>query len=217
MIINITTGKGTQPSVQPGDEIQSQNRIRTEDMLSTLSETNKNAAELTDNLLVISNKVIEGKGTIGYLLNDTIMSKDLKESIRNLKTTSKGVSETVTNINKLITSLDNKDNVIGVINDTAVANKIRNMATNLDLSSTELNKVITNLNATILNIKDGKGTINYLANDPKLVQKIDSTMTNINSASIKLNEDLEALKHNFLFRGYFRKLEREKAKAANKK
>lgn len=212
MIINITPGKGTQLSVKPGDEIQSQNRIRTEDMLSTLSETNKNAAELTDNLLVISNKVIEGKGTIGYLLNDTIMSKDLKESIRNLKTTSKRTSETVTNINKIITSLDNKDNVIGVINDTAVANKIRNMSTNLDLSSTELNKVITNLNATILNIKNGKGTINYLTNDPELVQKIDSTITNINKASIKLNEDLEALKHNFLFRGYFRK--QAKAKAA---
>jgi phospholipid/cholesterol/gamma-HCH transport system substrate-binding protein len=39
-------------------------------------------------------------------------------------------------------------------------------------------------------------------------------MTNINQASFRLNEKLEALKHNFLFRGYFRKLEKEKAKAA---
>jgi phospholipid/cholesterol/gamma-HCH transport system substrate-binding protein len=37
-------------------------------------------------------------------------------------------------------------------------------------------------------------------------------MTNVNEASSKLNENLEALKHNFLFRGYFRKLEREKRK-----
>jgi len=38
-------------------------------------------------------------------------------------------------------------------------------------------------------------------------------MTNINQASFRLNENLEALKHNFLFRGYFRKLEKQKAKA----
>jgi phospholipid/cholesterol/gamma-HCH transport system substrate-binding protein len=88
------------------------------------------------------------------------------------------------------------------------------MVTNLDQSSVGIDKAITNLNATIKNIKDGKGAINYLSNDPKLVRNIDSTMTNINQASFRLNENLEALKHNFLFRGYFRKLEKEKAKAA---
>ena len=41
-------------------------------------------------------------------------------------------------------------------------------------------------------------------------------MTNINAASIKLNEDLEAMKHNFLLRGYFKKQEKAKAKAAKK-
>ena len=70
--------------------------------------------------------------------------------------------------------------------------------------------MITNLNTTIVNFKEGKGAINYLSNDPKLVLKIDSTMTNINQASFRLNEDLEALKHNFLFRGYFRKQEKAK-------
>jgi phospholipid/cholesterol/gamma-HCH transport system substrate-binding protein len=216
MIINIIPGKGSEPSVEPGDKIQSQNKIRTEDMLNTLSVTNKNAATLTENLLVITNKIIDGKGTMGALLNDSIMSKDLKETIYNLKTTSKKTSQTVTNLNKLITSLEDKNNVIGVLKDPEVANKIRNMVTNLDQSTTDLNKVITNLNATILNIKEGKGAINYLSNNPELVQNIDSTMTNINKASYKLNENLEALKHNFLFRGYFRKQPKEKAKAAKK-
>lgn len=219
MIINILPGKGDEPSVQPGDEIHSNNRIRTEDMLNTLSVTNKNAAKLTANLLKITNEIIEGKGTLGSLINDTIISRDLKETMRYVKLTTKGASETVTKIDKLVTSLDNKNNVVGVIKDSAVANKIKNMVTNLDQSTTEINTVIANLNATVLSIKDGKGSINYLANDPKLVQKIDSTMTNINEASAKLNENMEALKHNFLFRGYFKKQEKEKAAKAeeNKK
>ncbi len=213
MIINIIPGKGDAQAVKPGDVIQTQNRVRTDDLLNTLSVTNKNASNLTANLLTITNKIIKGKGTLGSLLNDTLISNDLKETMHYLKLTSKGASETVTKLDKLIASLDNKDNVVGIIKDTATANKIKNMIVNLDQTSAEINKVVTNLNATILNIKDGKGTINYLSNDPELVQKIDSTMTNLNSASIKLNEDLEALKHNFLFRGYFKKLEKEKAKA----
>ncbi len=217
MIINIIPGKGNEPSVKPGDEIHSYNRIRTEDLLSTLSVTNKNASTLTANLLKITDKIIEGRGTLGSLLNDTLLSKDLKETMYYLKTTSKSASESMVKLNQLIVSLDNKDNVVGVIKDTAVANKIKTVITNLDKSTNEINKVVTNLNATILNIKEGKGAINYLANDPELVQKIDSTMTNINAASIKLNEDLEAMKHNFLLRGYFKKQEKEKAKAAENK
>lgn len=214
MIINILPGKGNEPSVEPGYEIRSYNRIRTDDMLNTLNVTNKNAAKLTANLLKITDEIKDGKGSLGSLLNDTIMSRNLKETVHYLKLTTKGTSETVTKIDKLMASLDNKNNVVGVLKDTAVANKIKNMVTNLDQSTAEINTVIGNLNATILTIKEGKGAINYLANDPELVQKIDSTMTNINEASAKLNENMEALKHNFLFRGYFKKQEKEKAKAA---
>jgi len=213
MIINILPGKGDEPSVKPGDEIRSYNRVRTEDMLNTLSVTNENVAKISDNLLKITNEIIEGKGTLGSLVNDSVISKDLGETMRYLKLTSKGASETATRLNKLITSLDNKDNVVGVLKDSAVANKIKNMATNLDKSTNELNKAITNFDATVINIKEGKGAINYLSNNPELVQKIDSTMTNINEASVKLNENMEALKHNFLFRGYFKKQEKKKAKS----
>lgn len=216
MIVNIIPGKGTQASVEPGDEIQSLSRIRSEDMLSTLSETNKNAALLTSDLLKITKEIIQGKGTVGLLINDSVLAKDLKQTVHYLKISGKETSESITKLNRLISSLENKDNVIGVLKDTAVANHIKTIVRNLDKSSNEINKVVTNLNSTILNIKEGKGAINYLSNDPKLVQKIDSTMTNVNDASSRLNENLEALKHNFFFRGYFKKQEKAKLKEQKK-
>lgn len=216
MIISIIPGTGMQPSVQPGDIIRSINRIRTDDILNTLNVTNQNAAQLTVDLLKITKEITQGKGTVGTLINDTVMAKDLKQTMYYLKLASRGTSESVANLNKLITSLNKKNNVVGVLNDTAVANKIKTIVGNLDKSSSEIDKVVTNLNSTILNIKDGKGAINYLSNNPELVRKIDSTMININEASIRLNEDLEALKHNFLFRGYFRKQEKAKLKEQKK-
>ena len=212
MIINILPGKGTEQSVKPGETILSQNKIRTEDILNTLSITNKNASELSTDLLEITKQINNGNGTIGILMKDSLMANDLKETMHYLKLTGKGTYESVTELKKTISSLDKKDNVIGILKDSAVANKLKNMVTNLDQSSAEINKVVTNFNATILNIKNGKGAINYLANDPKLVHKIDSIMTNINQASYRLNENLEALKHNFFFRGYFRKQEKAKQK-----
>lgn len=217
MIINILPGKGIQGFVEPGDKIRSLNRIRTDDMLNTLGVTNKNAAQLTEELLKITNEINRGKGTVGKLIKDTIMAKDLAETMHYLKKTGKGTSESVERLNKLIASLDNKDNVIGALKDPAVANNIKMIVQNLDQSTEEINKVVKNLNETVLNIKEGKGAINYLSNDPNLVLKIDSTVTNINKATILLNEDLEAMKHSFLLKGYFKKQEKAKKKEQKKK
>ena len=216
MIVNILPGKGIERAVVSGDTIHSVNRIRTEDVLNTLNTSNENISKITNDLLSITNKINTGKGTIGLLINDTLIGNDLKQTLHYLKITGKGTTVSIDNLNAIIRSLDDKNNLIGVIKDTAVAHKIKSIIINLDKSSKDVNKVITNLNGTILQIKEGKGALNYLSNDPKLVQKIDSTMTNINQASFRLNEDLEAVKHNFLFRGYFKKQAKAKAKAVKK-
>ena len=205
MIVNIIPGKGNAQAVVAGDVLQSYSRASTDEMLKTLDVTNKNAALLTADLLKITNEINQGKGTVGVLLKDSLMSKDLKETMH-------GTAESVANLNKMILSLNQEDNVIGLLKDKDVALKMKNIITNLEKSSGEIDKVVTNLNATVVNIKDGKGALNYLSNDENLVKKIDSTMANLNDASTKLNENLEALKHNFLFRGYFRKQAKEKAK-----
>lgn len=216
MIINIIPGEGDETSVSPGDKINSLSRVRTDDMLNTLGVTNKNAALLTADLLKITQEINQGKGTVGVLIKDTTLARNLKETIRYLKITGQGTSESIAKLNRLIASLDRKDNVIGFLKDTAVANDMKAVVRNLDQSSSEINKVVSNLNSTLANIKDGKGAVNYLSNDPELVQKIDSTMTNINEASFRLNQNMEALKHNFLFRGYFKKQEKAKNKESKK-
>jgi phospholipid/cholesterol/gamma-HCH transport system substrate-binding protein len=217
MIVNIAPGKKATESVKEGDMILSENRMFTEKIMKTLNASTDNIKTITDNLAKITNQMNQGKGTIGMLLQDTIMSQDFKQTIHYIKITSKSASESIANLNAIITSLNNKNNVVAVLKDSAVANNIKKTITNLEKSSEQINKVVLNLNGTITNIKDGKGVINYLSNDPKLVNQIDSTMININQASGKLNENLEALKHNFLFRGYFRKQEKAKAKAAKVK
>ncbi|WP_340074735.1 MlaD family protein [Leptobacterium sp. I13] len=213
MIINIIPGEGKSTAIAPRDTIRSYNKVRTDDILNTLSVTNENAATLTADLLKITNSIVEGKGTIGILLNDTIMAADLKQTITNLKVTSKEAAYSINTLNKIIASVDYKETVAGVLlSDTVSGKQIKSLITNLHSSSEGITIATENLNTILKNIEEGEGAINYLANDPIFVQRLDSTMKNINEGSKRFNENMEALKHNFLFRGYFRRLEKKNKK-----
>jgi phospholipid/cholesterol/gamma-HCH transport system substrate-binding protein len=61
-------------------------------------------------------------------------------------------------------------------------------------------------------IDNGKGTINALLKDSAMVMKLNVSLDNVQEGTDGFNQNMEALKHHFLLRGYFRKQEKQKAK-----
>ena len=214
MIVNIIPGDQGNLAIEEGDVIQSFTKIGTNEMLNTLNTTNENAALLTSKLLNIANEITEGKGTLGMLITDTIMSKNLIETVNYLKLTSMEANKTIKELNGLIKQVDLENSLAGVVlNDTVSAQQLRHTVANLEQSSQDIQTVLGNLNTTIEQIKDGKGAVNYLSTNEELVEELKDIINNINEGTDKFNQNMEALKHNFLTRSYFRKLERAQKKA----
>lgn len=69
--------------------------------------------------------------------------------------------------------------------------------------------ITTDLSIVIGNIRSGKGTIGKLFMDTVFAGNLDATMTNVKQASGGLKDNMEAAKHNFLLKGYFKKKEKE--------
>ena len=213
MILNILPGKGTASTILEGDELQSYSRIATQDMLSTLNTTNENAAILTSDLLKVTQAMTKGKGTLGRLLNDTLMANDLMKTLTNLKNASRNTDVTIRKLNTMLDQVDFEKSVVGVLlNDSINGSKMQNLLANLEESGNEIAKMTQNLDTIIGDFKKGKGAIDYLTKDTVLVNSLDATIKNIEEGSIKFNENMEALKHNFLTRRYFRKLEKKEEK-----
>jgi len=219
MILNIVPGNGHANIISNGDTIESYSKIGADDILSTLSVSSENAAILTSDLLKITTAMIKGKGTVGLLLNDTIMAKDLKQSVTNLKFASRSATNTINELNTIISSLKtNNETVLGMlINDTLSGKKLKDIIGHLETSSAEVENVLSNINTAVddFNSSDD-GAYNYILKDTSLVNSIKSTLKNINEGTDKFNQNMEALKHNFLTRGYFRKLERQEKREAKK-
>ena len=215
MILNILPRDGMAATIENGDSIKSFSKIEPDDLLSNLSLTIKNTEILTEDLLKITNAINTGQGTLAAVLNDTMMSSDLKQTFRTIKEMSQDASYTLMELNHLVKSIKtNDESVLGILlNDTISGNKLETTLSNLAASSITMENTVEKVNSIITNMETSKGTFNYIINDTALVNSIKATLKNVNEGSEKFNQNMEALKHNFLTRSYFRKLEREERKA----
>ena len=218
MIVNIVPGIGIDALISNGDIIETYSKIGADDILSTLSVSSENAALLTSDLLKITTAMIEGKGTLGVLLNDTIMAKELRQSITNLKIASRGATNTINELNTIITSIKTKDNtVLGMLlNDTISGEKLKTIVSNLETSSIEIDNVVDNIHTVVNDFNSSEGAFNYIVKDTAMVNSLKSTLDNLNEGTDKFNQNMEALKHNFLTRGYFKKIEKQQKKLEKK-
>ncbi len=215
MLINIIPGEGNAPLIQAGDELETYSKVATQDMMNTLNTTNENAALLTADLLKVSRSLTQGEGTFGRLLNDTVMAADLQQTLANLKNTSNQANSTFYELNKIIRSINFEESTAGVLlSDSLSARKMQNVIANLESSSIEIEKMARDLNSVVGEMKEGSGAISFLATDTLFVNQLENTMRNVDQGVERFNENMEALKHNFLTRGYFKKQERQEKKEA---
>jgi phospholipid/cholesterol/gamma-HCH transport system substrate-binding protein len=91
--------------------------------------------------------------------------------------------------------------------------KLKAIGQNVDSMALDLSKITGEIRQ---DISHGKGTLHILLKDSAVVIKLNAGLDNIVKGTDGFNQNMEALKHNFLFRGYFRRQEKQKAKEAEK-
>ena len=209
MIINIIPDKESSEPIVSGDTIRSYSKITANDILTTLNTTNENAAILTSDLLKITTAINQGQGTLGMLIKDNELAESLKQTILNLNKASLQATNTIKELNNIVNAVNYENSMASVLLSDSIAGvKMKNTIENFEQSSKKIDTAIANINSLIFEFKNGNGVINYMINDTTLVENIDETIKNMKEGSSKLNEDLEALKHSFLLRRYFKKQEK---------
>lgn len=82
----------------------------------------------------------------------------------------------------------------------------------LKISADNAAIITSNLADISRRITQGRGSLGKLLHDTTLSSNISATVKNLRHGSEGLNENMEAAKHSFLLRGFFKKKEREKKK-----
>ncbi|MGE0587189.1 MAG: MlaD family protein [Cyclobacteriaceae bacterium] len=211
MLVNISPGKGDAAIVEDGDLLQSYSRIKTDDILKTLTTTNENAAILTSELVDIVQEIKHGKGTISYLLYDTGMRQEVMVAVNNLRKATDQTNDLLRQISQISKEVNEGRGLAGwLINDTLTRNKIHETLSSLKQASEQINSSTDSLNHLVGDLSAGNGPIPALMKDTTMVNDLRQTLKNLNMGTGKFNEDMEALQSHFLFRKYFKDKEKKK-------
>ncbi len=212
-LISINGGTPKAGRIEDGDVMMVDEGGSTEEMMSTLQENNKNLLEITENFKTISARIAEGEGTVGKLLSDEQPFNDLQTLMVSLKETARRSAQISENLNAFAVKLNQPGGLANnLVTDTTVFARLKSTADEVEKLSREANAVVQELRqaGSTLNagLNDPQSPMGVLLTDQKAADNIQGILINLESGSKKLDENLEALQHNFLLRGFFRKKQR---------
>jgi len=187
-IITITPGSPNQAEVYNGTTIKSKSPVNVTKIIEQTEAVMSHLKDLTSNFSGIFAKINQGEGSLGRLVHDDQLYNSA------VAITQEGA--------KSLTTITNRMNDVSdlIINTTA---SVKTVVANVD-------SAITDIRGLLYKIDSGQGVIGQIITDKKLADSVKSIINNFvktseqtKSAASSLSENMEALKHNFLFKGYF--------------
>ena len=175
--------------VEDGGTILAKEPVSFADVIEETQGIMSYTKEMTQNLAEIVSKINSGQGTLGKILNDDAL----------YYATAKVTESASTSLDSITSDLRN---VVAVFKD---------LGSGLNKTVGGINSTVQNVDSVIANVKEGKGVLGSLlaegnSNDTTIAAIIKNLMEITDEAKIaagRLNENMEALKHNWLFKGYF--------------
>lgn len=217
-IVIIYGGDASTPVVEKNDMLVVEKALTTDDMLATLQGNNKNLLEITNNFKSISRKIDSGQGALATLLNDPAISNkltntidDLQATVSNFKAASANSKNVLANLQNFSGQLNKPGNSLNdLITDTTMFSNIKGAVLQIQNAATSVTQFSANLKTVSDRLNEKNNAVGVLLNDSSAASSLKNTLQNLESGSKKLDEDLEALQHNFLLKGYFRKKDKSK-------
>jgi phospholipid/cholesterol/gamma-HCH transport system substrate-binding protein len=197
--------------IQSEDTINTASPADTQELINIAKEVGENTRSLTSDMKIIAKRITDGKGIVGELLNEGAVAQDLRQTLANLKTTGLHTAQASAEMQALLHDMRSGNGLIPtLLSDTAYVNTFASAMNNIKKVSDNAGIVSRDLQQLTAKMNSGNNVVGVMLSDSAVADKLKHTIDNAEQASQKLDDNMEALQHNFLFRRYFRKQEKKK-------
>jgi len=216
-VINILPSRTGGNLVEDGSVLSTRKAIDTDEMLLTLDKTNEDIAVIAANLKTTVLNV-NNSSTLWSVLNDKSLPIRIKETALNLQMATARTADMADDLQFIVQNVKEGRGSVGqLLMDSGFSDNLNQAIEQLKATGEKANHLAGTLDSAVKDINtevlSGKGAVNALLRDSGIVIKLNSSLDNIEEGTQSFQENMEALKQNFLFRGYFRKMEKRKNKA----
>ncbi|HEY0678837.1 MAG TPA: MlaD family protein [Chitinophagaceae bacterium] len=215
-VVNIAPAHAPAPFVQEGDILPARKVLDTDAMLRTLDKTNADVAVIAENLKTTILK-LNNSTALWNLLNDNTLPLELRQSAANVRAATAKAVYMANDLQSIVKDVkEGKGSLGAILTDTSFAANLNETIAKINKVGDHADELATAINGMVSEVRQdvnsGKGPANALLKDSAMVLKLNTSLDNIQKGTDAFQQNMEALKHNFLFRGYFRKLEKQKEK-----
>jgi len=211
-LIQILPQDGFAENVVEGDVIYSITPVSTEAMMQRLGTSSEYFEKTTENLYEITSKLNQSE-SLWSLLSDSLLTGDIKDAVSELKLAAGRASEMAKAGNQLMVNLKDGEGLVQkLFTDTEVADDFTNSLEKIKESSDQASKIIGDVKVLIENLEAGEGPVGLILKDSTFREALLNSMLNLEMSTERFNENMEAMRSNFLFRRYFRKQEKQNQK-----
>lgn len=215
-IVNIHNQKFHSSPIEEDDMLQAEEPIATDEVFRTLTSTNENIREVTEDLKTITKRLNSGNN-VWTLLSDTAIAENLKHAIVNIKMTSNRSALISGDLSSIVRDVKSgKGSVGALLTDTSFEHKLNQSIVNIKMLSDSVAEVTGDLKEISSHVKKGEGALGTILMDTTFVNNLNKSMENIKNASGDFEENMEALKHSIFLRKYFKQKQKSQ-KAKNSK
>jgi phospholipid/cholesterol/gamma-HCH transport system substrate-binding protein len=212
-IVDIYGGTPNRPIVENGDVLGVEEALSTDEIMATLQQNNLNLLEITKDFKEIADKLSAGQGSVGKLLTDETLANSLEATATTLRQASANAQRLTENIAGYSAKLQTKGSFANdLVSDTIIFSRLQATSSQLDQVSRTATDVVNNLKAASSNLNSSNTPLGALLTDQETANNLKRTLQNLQAGTEKLDENMEALQHNFLLRGFFRKKAKQEAK-----
>lgn len=217
-VVNITPAHEPADFAVEGDILPTRKSVSTDDMLNTLEETNKDIAFIARELKTTVTR-INNSSALWNMLSDSGIPNDIRSSVHQIRQATGKANLMVNDLHELVRDVkEGKGSVGALLTDTAFAYNLNQLMMQYQQVGVQADSLAKEMQAMVSSIRQdvnqGPGPVHSLLKDKSISDKLQQSLDNIQKGTDGFNQNMEALKHNFLFRGYFRKLEKKQRKAA---
>lgn len=215
-VLNITPVTGTADLVGENDILPVKKMESLDDMMQTLAKTNQDvaviASQLKSTVLRINNST-----AIWEILNDKTVPQHIRSSLINIQSATARASRLTGDLQLMLSDIkEGKGSLGAIITDTSFALSLKEALLRIGRVGADADSLVNSVKMLTqrldADLDKGGGTANALLKDSVLAKNMRVSLDNIRQGTNGLNEILDALKKSFLFRGYFRRLEKSREK-----